>query len=150
MAAREQVALRALQLQANFEVIDKGSELAAAMLSRREAAQHAAAAAAQRQALLQELRRLQEHAAINLALLAALRRSYRAALDDERATQAELARAAHAEEARRDELAVLRHRARHLERAVLDAAAALHAQRQTLDAARLDDLWLARRLGGTR
>lgn len=149
MAAREG-ALRALQSQADFEVIDKGGELAEAMRLRCEAAQRAAAAAAQRQALLQELRRLQEHAAINPALLAALRRSYRVALDDERASHAELALAARAEEARREELAALRHRARHLERAALDAAATLQRQRQNRDGARLDDLWLARRHGGTR
>jgi hypothetical protein len=149
MAPRE-IALRALQAQAEFDVMGKSGELANASEHRLQAQRRVTEAAHVRQALLAELRRLMAGGALNPAVMGSIRHGYRAEVRQEQAMQENLSNAVANEDERRQELAALRHRAQQIERAAKDEAAATAAARRQREAAQLDDLWLASHLKAPR
>ncbi len=142
------VALRALHAKVDFEVVDAAAELGAATQRRSDAQRRSEQAAARCDALLLELRRLHGSATINPAAIEALRIAYRGAVGRRTEAMRESADAARAVEERRDALALLRKRARHLEHALRDEAAAAQSSRAVREHATLDDLWLARAQAG--
>jgi hypothetical protein len=146
MASTER-ALAALAAQLDFELTTKAAELGTLARLHSELDQQSATAGAYCEGLVQEAQRLGAMHSIDTALTSAVLRHLRAGRVRQRELLNEAKDLAAREAAARHALAEMRHRARHLQRALDDLARERRKALTDREAVVLDELWLQRQHG---
>ncbi|WKB51658.1 hypothetical protein [Eleftheria terrae] len=141
-------ALKALEVQADWDVSEHGAELQRLESQRRAAEQSAAGERDHALALQAELRKgLSGGVAFNPERARLLRAQVGASRQRSQALAAQLQELAQLAEARREDLAAARHRAGQLQRSAREAMQAQARERASRELGLVDELWMLRSQG---